>query len=73
MRSMICRNLDFLGIKLDEKVNSEAIGKEKAISSPESQVRVLVIPTDEERVIALDTIEIARRAGTIQPSEQHKE
>jgi acetate kinase len=68
MRSMICRNLNFLGIKLDEEVNSETIRKEKVISSTESEVRVLVIPTDEERIIALDTIETAKRASAIRGS-----
>jgi acetate kinase len=59
MRAKICEGLDFLGIKLDEKRNHEVIGIEGVISKPGSDVTVLVIPTNEERMIALDTLSVA--------------
>ncbi len=55
VRKKACHNLEFLGIKIDEKANQEAIGTEVPISSPRAKVKVLVIPTNEELVIARDT------------------
>ncbi len=59
MRQMICDDLQFLGVELDAEKNEKAIrGKsEEVISSGETAV--LVIPTNEEKMIALDTKEIA--------------
>ena len=54
-RSKICRYLECLGVELDEEINASIHGKEAEISTPESRVRVYVIPTDEEMVIARDT------------------
>ncbi|MFC2044559.1 acetate/propionate family kinase [Chloroflexota bacterium] len=58
-RAMICEGLGFLGIELDEIKNNETLGMEQTISSSNSIVKVLVIPTNEERMIALDTITLA--------------
>ncbi len=52
LRSAICANLDQLGIVLDEDKNQATRGKEALISAPESAVKVLVIPTNEELVVA---------------------
>jgi acetate kinase len=57
-RSYVCRNMEYMGIKLDETVNSATRGEEKLISAPDSPVKVVVIPTDEEYMIAKDTLEI---------------
>ena len=54
-RSKICRYLECLGVELDEEINASVHGKEAEISTPESKVKVYVIPTDEEMVIARDT------------------
>ena len=43
-----------LGIEIDEKLNSEARGKEVVISTANSKIKVVVIPTDEEVMIARD-------------------
>lgn len=52
----IGKYLEFLGVKLDEKLNRETVlGKEGIISTPDSKVAVYVIPTNEELVIARDT------------------
>lgn len=54
IRGMIVQNLEFLGVKLDEEANN-VCGKEAIISTPDSKVKVCVIPTNEELVIARDT------------------
>ena len=55
---MIISHLQFLGIKLDEKANLETVGKEGIVSTPDSKVKVCVIPTNEELMIARDTRDI---------------
>lgn len=59
MRAMICEGLDYLGVRLDPQRNEEVVGKEGLISSVKSEVSVLVIPTNEEHMIALDTLRVA--------------
>ena len=56
-RTALCENLAFLGVKIDEEKN-HVRGKEIEITTPDSPVKVFVIPTDEELVIARDTLEI---------------
>ena len=57
-RSEVCKNMEFMGIKLDESKNMGMKGKEMIISEPDSSVTVMVVPTEEELMIAKDTIEI---------------
>lgn len=61
IRSMICDGLGYLGVELDHGRNLSAIGSDSDISAPGSKVRVLVIQTNEEKMIALDTADIAAR------------
>jgi acetate kinase len=63
VRRMICENLECMGISLDETKNEEAMGMEKLISTPTSRASILVVPTDEERVIVMDTLAVAGLAG----------
>ena len=56
LRSMICKDLEFFGIKLDEEKNKDASNID--ISAADSRVKILVIPTNEELMIARDTYEI---------------
>jgi acetate kinase len=58
MRESICNTLSYLGVSLDDEKNKNARGQEIDISNPEAKCRVLVIPTNEELMIALDTEEI---------------
>ena len=58
IREKICENMDYLGIKIDKEAN-KICGQEKIISADDSKVKVVVIPTNEELVIARDTKEIA--------------
>jgi acetate kinase len=57
-RSAVCNNMEYMGIKLDEAKNDKMRGQEMVISTPDSQVTVIVVPTDEEFMIASDTMEI---------------
>jgi acetate kinase len=52
IRRAICQNLDQLGIQLDPAANESAKAQEAVISAPNSRVKVLVIPTNEELVVA---------------------
>ena len=55
-RKTVCRNLEFLGVKIDEELNEVLWhGKEGEISTPDSKVKVVVVLTDEEITIARDT------------------
>ncbi|MDR1002059.1 MAG: acetate kinase [Oscillospiraceae bacterium] len=54
-REAVCEGLSYLGVKLDKEKNAAAKGIEMEISTPDSQVKVYVIPTNEEIVIARDT------------------
>ena len=55
-----CQGLEFLGIKMDKEAN-HCRGVERIISAPDSKVKVCLIPTDEEIVIARDTMELVAK------------
>jgi acetate kinase len=57
-RQRICESLAFMGVKIDNELNARSRGKEVLISTPDSTVKVVVTPTDEEFMIASDTLEI---------------
>ena len=59
-RDYICRGLEYLGVKYDAELNSKTRGEEIEISTPDSKVRVVVIPTDEELTIASDTVALVK-------------
>ena len=56
---MVCENLACLGIEIDEEKNNIR-GKQAEISTDNSKVKVYVIPTDEELMIARDTLELIK-------------
>lgn len=60
-REKVCANFGYMGVKIDTELNAKTRGKEMLISTPDSTVKVVVIPTDEEYMIAYDTMEIAGR------------
>jgi acetate kinase len=60
MRKAVCQGMEYMGIKLDNSINDGLRGQEMVISTPESKVTVIVVPTDEEYVIASDTQAILR-------------
>jgi len=57
-RENICRNLEYMGIEFDRQINSGVRGKELVISKKNSRVTVMIVPTNEEFVIASETREI---------------
>ena len=61
MREAACEGLEFMGVKLDKEVNARTRGEEAVISTPDSSVKVVVIPTDEELMIASDTMELVSK------------
>ena len=55
-RERVCHNLTYLGVKIDEQLNDKMFrGNEGEISTPDSKVKVVVVLTDEEYMIAHDT------------------
>lgn len=59
VRSTVCEGLEWLGVKLDAQKNRDTVGGgEGKISAPDSRVEVWVVPTDEELLIARDTVRV---------------
>ena len=60
-REAICKDLEFLGIDFDKQLNDGVRGKEVIISKKDSRVIVMIVPTNEEFVIASDTCAIVEK------------
>lgn len=60
-REVACEGLEFMGVKLDKELNKKIHGDEAVISTADSKVKVVVIPTDEELMIATDTLNILKK------------
>ena len=58
LRADVCRPLAFMGVHIDEELNAKTRSSETVISTPASKVKVVVVPTDEELMIARDTRDI---------------
>ncbi len=58
MREEVCADMEWMGVKVDKAKNATVHGEEAVISAPDSQVKVVVIPTDEELMIATDTMNL---------------
>jgi acetate kinase len=63
IRKAACEGLEYMGVSLDEKKNQERSKEERIISKEGMSVKVFVIPTDEELVLALDTEKIVKENG----------
>lgn len=61
LREQVCKELAFLGIEIDAEKNSTIFGDEAVISTPDSKITVMIVPTDEEYMIAADTMEIVSK------------
>ena len=61
IREMVCKDMEWMGIKLDAAKNATIHGEEAIISAPDSKVTVVVIPTDEEMMIASDTMALVKK------------
>lgn len=59
MREKICSYLGYLGVTVDKEAN-DCRGKERVISTPDSKVIVMVVPTNEELAIARETVALVK-------------
>ena len=55
VRENLCNHLSFMGVEIDKELNDKTRGTETLLSTPASKVKIVVIPTDEELMIARDT------------------
>jgi acetate kinase len=60
VRESICKNFGYLGLKFDSEKNQGLRSQEAIISKPDSRVKVLVVPTNEELVIAQETVKVLK-------------
>jgi len=60
-REEICRELEFMGVKMDYTKNNGLRGEESVLNTPDSNVSILLLPTNEELVIARDTKELINK------------
>jgi len=61
MRKTICENMQYLGLEVSDELNDELRGELQVISSEKSKIKVIVVPTNEELVIAQDTLSIVSK------------
>ncbi|RRJ66286.1 acetate kinase [Paenibacillus oralis] len=62
VRDKVCENLTYLGVEIDKELNKVRSGDPRRISTPNSKVEVLVVPTNEELMIARDTLRIVQES-----------
>lgn len=69
-RLRVCENLEFFGIELDKTKNEQAVGgeKEMEISSSSSRIKIFVIPTDEELIVAKDSFALLKNGREVNQS-----
>lgn len=60
VRQGATEGLEFMGVKIDNEKNHANFGEEEIISTPDSKVKVVVVPTDEELLIASDTLDLVK-------------
>lgn len=60
-REYVCEDMQYMGIEIDKTLNAKIHGDEALLSTKESKVKVVVIPTDEELMIALDTVALTSK------------
>ena len=60
-REYVCEGMQYMGIEIDKTLNAKIHGDEALLSTKESKVKVVVIPTDEELMIALDTVALSSK------------
>ncbi len=69
VREMVCADLDFMGIKLDQQVNRQTRGTERPIHRSGSPVQIWTIPTNEELIVARQSYEKLTQSKTEAPME----
>ncbi|MGC2446344.1 MAG: acetate kinase, partial [Candidatus Sulfotelmatobacter sp.] len=66
VRARICAQMEWAGLHLDAKKNQDTVGRERMISTDDSKLFAYAIPTDEELLIARDTVRVIK--GVPHPS-----
>lgn len=69
IREESCKDMEYLGIELDATKNNNVRGKDAVISSDKSRAKVIVVPTNEEYIIAHDTMEIITSKAQAAPTQ----
>jgi len=64
-RENICKDFEYMGLEFDKKINDGVRGKELVISKKDSKVIVMIVPTNEELVIASDTCDIITKKNAV--------
>lgn len=59
-REAVCSGFEYMGVSFDKDANDGVRGELKVITAPESRVKVMVVPTNEEKVIAVDTVNVLK-------------
>ena len=59
-REYVCSDMDYAGIEIDKELNNSVRAKEVVLSTDRSKVKVLIVPTDEELLIARDTLALVK-------------
>lgn len=65
VRERVCRNLGFLGINLDAEKNAQTFAIEKIINTEDSPVKILVVPTNEEYIVARSAAELLEKSTNL--------
>ncbi len=60
IREAVCEDMDFFGIRIDKELNATIKGKDTVISTDNARTKVMVVSTDEELVIAMDTVRLSK-------------
>lgn len=58
VRELVCTDMEYMGVEMDVEKNSKIRAEEAVLSMPESKVKIVLIPTDEELMIASDTMSL---------------
>ncbi|WP_163716898.1 acetate/propionate family kinase [Mangrovibacterium lignilyticum] len=59
-REAVCSGLEYMGVSFDKNANKGVRGELKVVSTPDSRAKVMVVPTNEEKVIAVDTVNVLK-------------
>lgn len=60
VRQAVCTDMDYLGIRINNELNAQTKGQDVVISTEDARTKVMVVTTDEELVIAMDTVKLAQ-------------
>lgn len=63
IREAVCSGLEIFGIRMDKNKNSVLLDEPRRVGLPETKVRIIIVPTDEELAIAEDTVRVIENLG----------